>query len=224
MFPIGFPKGLRNLGCEESETHCQVSASRWCWLRGCHQGPRSPPLDRRTVWSRGPSGRPTPTVAQPRAHSELAHCLPPAAGAGTGRPQPRPPLPGLTRLQAKSGSQSSETRMHGALRDHPLVTWPLLQCWERPHGASAASGVPAVNPSLLVSPAFLPPPSSSAFPCRSLVSSPRPGPGHAPVHFHLLLRPPRFLQDEAEEGGSSQAAGNSGVSRTGGHSLAPATG
>ena len=192
------------------------------------------------MWSRGPSGRPTPAVAQPRAHSELARCLPPAAGAGTGRPraggdevatragtgrlQPRPPLPGLARLQAKSGSQSSETRMHGALRDHPLVTWPLLQLWERPHGASAASGVTAVNPSLLVSPAFLPPPSTSAFPCRSLVSSPRPGPGHAPVHFRLLLRPPRFLQDEAEEGGSSQAAGNRGVSRTGDHSSAPATG
>lgn len=133
--------------------------------------------------------------------------------AGTRQPQPRPPLPGLAWLQAKSGCQSSETRMHGALRDHPLMTWPLPQRWERPQAASAASGVP-----LLVSPAFLPPPSSSAFPCRSLVSSPRPGPGHAPVHFRLLLRPPRFLQDEAEEGGSSQAAGNSSVSRTGGHS------
>ena len=138
--------------------------------------------------------------------------------AATRQLQPGPPLPGLARLQSEAGLSSTETRTRGAVRDRHLVTGPTLSAGRGP------VGVPGVNPSLLLSPAFLPPPSSSAFPCRSLVSSPRPGPGHAPVHFRLLLWPPRFLQDEEEEGGSSQAAGNSGVSGTGGPSSAPAPG
>lgn len=140
-----------------------------------------------------------------------------AAAARAPSPWARPaPVQGRTQLHRDQDARSCP-RQPSATRPHP-------QGQERPRGASAASGDPGVSPSLLLSPASLPPPSSSAFPCRSLVSSPRPGPGHAPVHFRLLLWPPRFLQDEEEEGGSSQAAGNSGVSGTGGPSSAPAPG
>ena len=135
--------------------------------------------------------------------------------AATRQLQPGPPLPGLAWLQSEVGLSSTETRTQGPVRDRHLVTGPTLSAGRGPMGPLQPRGSPGVNPSLLLSPAFLPPPSSSAFPCRSLVSSPRPGPGHAPVHFRLLLWPPRFLQDEEEEGGSSQAAGNSGVSGTG---------
>lgn len=53
-----------------------------------------------------------------------------------------------------------------------------------------------------------------AFPYRHLVSIPPPGPGHAPVHFRLFLWSSRLLQDEEEEGRSSQREGDSGMSRT----------
>lgn len=43
---------------------------------------------------------------------------------------------------------------------------------------------------------------------------PLPGPGHASVHFCLFLWSSRLLQDEEEEGRSSQREGDSGVSRT----------
>lgn len=80
-------------------------------------------------------------------------------------------------------------------------------------GQAAASGSPEAsgndNPSLLL-PLFYP-----AFPYRHLVSLiPLPSPGHAPVHFRLFLWSSRLLQDEEEEGRSSQREGDSGVSRT----------
>lgn len=79
-------------------------------------------------------------------------------------------------------------------------------------GQAAASGSPEAsgndNPSLLL-PLFYP-----AFPYRHLVSLiPLPSPGHAPVHFRLFLWSSRLLQDEEEEGRSSQREGDSGVTR-----------
>lgn len=173
-----------------------------------------------------------PMVAPRRAHFELACCLPPAAGVrgqgsrGQGRDKAaaaRAPSPWARPAPVRGRTQPHRDQDARSCQRPPAATRPHPQRRGAPRG-SAASGDPGVSPSLLLSPVSLPPPSSSAFPCRSLVSSPRPGPGHAPVHFRLLLWPPRFLQDEEEEGGSSQAAGNSGVSGTRGPSSAPAPG
>lgn len=150
-------------------------------------------------------------TGKPRAGQGQGSCSqgPLSLGSPSSSPRPdsAPQRPGCEELSETAGSDAAPPSAPGGA----------------PRG-SAASGDPGVSPSLLLSPVSLPPPSSSAFPCRSLVSSPRPGPGHAPVHFRLLLWPPRFLRDEEEEGGSSQAAGNSGVSGTGGPSSAPAPG
>lgn len=89
-------------------------------------------------------------------------------------------------------------------------------------GSESDRGLPALTRACFsLLPSSHPSSSSPAPPCRSLVSVPPPGLGHAPVHFRLLLWPPWLLQDEEEEGGSPQTAGNGCVNRTGAPSKAP---